>query len=481
MKNAFLFLLLFFSTQLIAGDPTTKGGHLITVKLDNYPHNTLVLGFYYGEKTYVKDTAIVDAKGVFTFKADTLLPCGMYLLVLQPDNNFIQFAMGEEDQEFFVSADAKDPVKTLQVKGSTEVHEFYEYMRYLGSVRPLADTLRSEFEAKRANAADSIRITKELDALDKKVKAFQAKAAEKNKGNIVGKIIKAAIEPELPEFKGHPDSVGLWRYYYTKEHYFDNIDLTDPCMLRSPIMHQKVDYFINKLTPQHPDSINIGLDYIMDKVKGSPDVFKYFAIHFLNYYAKSQIVGFDACYVHMGRKYYCSGKCDWSTKEDLDKICENVARLEPILIGKIAPNIIVKDRDNKPVSLWDVDADYTVLFFWATDCGHCKKAAPHIVEFQNKFKSKGVKVFTVCTAVTDQAPECWKGVEEKGFNDLINTYDPYIQSRYKTIYDVRTTPQVFILNRKHEILMKRISAEQLSEVMEQVIKIEERKLKEGKK
>ena len=201
----------------------------------------------------------------------------------------------------------------------------------------------------------------------------------------------------------------------------------------------------------------------------------------MNEYAKSQIVGFDACYVHVGKKYYCSGKCDWTTQEDLEKICDNVAKLEPILIGKTAPNIIVKDRENKPVSLYDVDADYTVLFFWATDCGHCKKAAPHLVEFQKKFKNRGVKVFAVCTAVTDQGPECWKGVEEKEFNDFINVYDPYIQSRYKTLYDVRTTPQVYILDRKHEILMKRISAEQLSEVMEQVMKVEERKLREGKR
>ena len=47
------------------------------------------------------------------------------------------------------------------------------------------------------------------------------------------------------------------------------------------------------------------------------------------------------------------------------------------------------------------------------------------------------------------------------------------------IFDVQTTPQVFILNRNHEILMKRIGAEQLGEVVEQVMKFQEEK-KKGK-
>ena len=150
------------------------------------------------------------------------------------------------------------------------------------------------------------------------------------------------------------------------------------------------------------------------------------------------------------------------------------------------------DRDNKPHTLWDVDADYTVVFFWAADCGHCKKAAPHMVEFAKKFKDQGVKVFAVCTGVVtskeeSDSPEkvhesCWKGVDEKEFSDdlFFNSYDPYIRSGYKKLYDVQTTPQIFILDRKHEILMKRIGSEQLSEVMEQVIKFQEDKKKQGK-
>jgi peroxiredoxin len=189
------------------------------------------------------------------------------------------------------------------------------------------------------------------------------------------------------------------------------------------------------------------------------------------------MVGMDACYVHLAQRYYCNGGAPWVKQEDLEKICDNARRLEPILIGKIAPNIIVKDRNDKPAALWDVDADFTVLYFWAPDCSHCKKSAPHMVEFTNKFKDRGVKVFAVCTAVTDKGPDCWKEIEDKGFSDFLflNHYDPYIQSRYKTLYDVQSTPQIFVLDRKHEILMKRIGAEKLGEIMEDIIRFHEEK------
>lgn len=482
MKRIFSTLSLVFFAFCVFAHSNVAGGYKIRVKLDNYPQQELILGWHYGDKQYVKDTVSVGADGWFTFQADTLLPCGVYLLVLKPDNNFVQVLIGGDDQEFSITGDAKDAVNTLKIKGSEDNEVFYEYLRYLNKRRPETDTLRAQLARVKGNAMDSIRLADQINAIDKQVKKYQADLVAKYPGTLTSKIIRSSIEPEVPDFKGDAKEVQRLKYYWYRAHYFDNIDLTDACLLHSPILFSKVDYFVQKITPQHPDSINAAIDQLLAQMKSSPENYKFFLIHFLNFYAKSTFVGMDACYVHLAKKYYCADQAPWMKKEDVEKICDNAARLEPILIGKIAPNITVKTRDNQPVSLWDVDADYTVLFFWDPECGHCKKAAPHMVEFAQKFKDRGVKIFAVCTAVTDKAPECWKSAEEKGFSDLLflNTYDPYIQSRYKTLYDVKTTPQIFILDRKHEILMKRIGGEQLAQVMEEVMKFQAEKKKQGR-
>jgi peroxiredoxin len=482
MKHTFSVFLLILTFCMSSVASFAQKGFKIKAKLENYPTQELVLGFHYGDKQYVKDTVSIGADGYFTFQADTLMPCGVYLLVLKPDNNFVQILM-DADQDFTIETDVKDIVGKMKVKGSDDNAYFYEYLKYLADLRPKADTLKAQLDRQRKVPADSIRLMNALGDLDKDVKKYQASILKKHPGTMTSKIVNAALETALPDFEGTDEKeLQRKRYLWYKAHYFDNIDIADPCMLRGPVLHGKVDYYMTKLTPQHPDSLCNAVDFILNRTKSSQETFKYFLIQFLNTYAKSNIVGFDAVYVHIVKKYYEKGLAPWTKKDDLDKIIDNANRLEPILIGKIAPNITVKTKDNKPMALWDVDADYTVLFFWDPECGHCKKAAPFMVEFATKFKDRGVKIFGVCTAVTDKAPDCWKSVEEKGFTDFLflNTYDPYIQSKYKTLYDVRTTPQIFILDRKHEILMKRISGEQMSEVMEQVMSFQEEKKKGGK-
>lgn len=473
----------FFSVLSISAILANGGpGFNIRVKLENYPSTQLVLGFHFGEKQYVKDTVSLGADGWFTFSADTLLPPGIYLMVLQPDNNYLQVLIPENDQDFSLTTDVKDSINKMKFKGSTDNEAFYDYLRFLNKQRPEADSLRAKLGRAKGNAVDSLRLTKELSGLDEVVKKYQRDIVAKYPGSLTARITMASVEPEIPEFKGDEAEVQRKRYYYARAHYFDNIDITDPALLRSPVLHPKVEQFITKLTPQHPDSVNVALDWLFSKTKANPEINKYFLVHFLNYYAKSTIVGFDACYVHIALNYYCIGLAPWTKKEDLEKICDNAARLEPILIGKTAPNIVVSDRNNQQHALWDVDADYTVIFFWAPDCSHCKKSAPHMVEFAEKFKNRGVKVFAVCTAVAKSmeekdVPDCWEGIKEKGFSDelFMNMVDPFIRSRYKKLYDVQTTPQIFILDRSHKILMKRIGAEQLIKVMEELMRFEKEK------
>ncbi len=447
-------------------------GYEIKVKLDNYAAKTLVLGYHMADKQYIRDSTTVGADGFFTFKGDTLLPCGVYLLVLKPDNNLIQVLLPDGDQTLTLTADAKDPANSVKIKGSEDNIAFYEYTNFLSGLRPEADSIGAQLSRLKNKPADSLRLTARLVGMDKRVKKYQADFVAKHPTFLSTKIIRAVNDPEIPEFKGADRDVQLQRYYWYKQHYFDNIDIADGCLLRSQVLFPKLEFYVEKLTPQHPDSINLSLDYVLKKMPPASDNFNFFLIHFLNKYITSKFVGQDACYVHLAQEYYCKGMLKWAKKEDLEKICDNARRLAPILIGKTGPNITLKNQQNQPKSLYDVDADYTVLFFWEPECGYCKKAAPFMVNFAKKYVSQySVKIVSVCTAVTEKAAECWKSAQEKEFSDILfmNLYDPYIQSRYKTLYDVQTTPQIFILNRQHEIIMKRIDAEQLDGVMQQIL------------
>src|SRR5687767_6900738 len=50
-----------------------------------------------------------------------------------------------------------------------------------------------------------------------------------------------------------------------------------------------------------------------------------------------------------------------------------------------------------------------VVEFWATWCGPCREAIPHVSELQKKYKDRGV----VFIGLTDEAPSVVKGFVQK--------------------------------------------------------------------
>ena len=450
----------------------------IKIQLNDYANDTLYLGYQLGNQTYIRDTALIDkATKTFNFKGDKRLSAGVYLLVMKPDNNYFQIMVPENEQKFTISTNTQDPYAQGKVKDSKDNTLFFEYMKFLSDKRKEAEA------ANILKATDSIGAVKKLELLDKEVKAYQQNLITKYPTTISGILIKTAAEIENPKFDNlkTKEERDVAVYYYFKQHWFDNYDLANPALLRTPVLFQRVDYYIEKMTPQHPDSICISLDRILTMAKPSKETFQFYFIHYLNQYAKSKLVGYDAIYVHLSKNYIEKGMCDeFLEKDNREKIVTNASKLAPILIGTKAPEIKVFKEDSTRISLSEVKAKYTVLFFFAPDCGHCQKQSPDLVAFLKKVKEKklDVKVMAVCTYLgTEKMPECWKYVKEKGFGDFINAVDPFLTSRYKTLYNVETTPQLFILDENKIIRSKSIEAKQLEEVLDFIIAEDNDKLK----
>lgn len=465
----FLLIICFFTLPLFAQE-----GHEIVVELEGYDHDSLFLGYYMGDKQYLRDTTVAGSDGAFTFAGEEPLPGGMYLVVLQPDNNYFQLLITDQDQRFSVQTAAADPINSLQVEGSADNALFYDYLHYINAKRPEAEQLTRQLQAAgEGPAAESVQAT--LDALNREVADYQQRVIREHPESLTAAIIKANQNIDMPAFDGSEEEVQVKKWRYMQAHYWDNVDLSDPRLLRTPFLFERADYFVHKLQVQHPDTIARAIDRVLEKMEPAPETFRYYLVHFLNEAARSKIVGMDAVYVHLAEKYYKTGKADWSEEESLKKIVENAEALKPLLIGKTAPNIVVEQRDGSPIALHDIEADYTVLYFWRYDCGHCKESTPLMKEFYGKFKDKGVALFAVCVKFTDEVPGCWDYVDENDIGDWLHTVDPYQRSRFPKVYNIKSTPQIYVLDHKKEILSKRIGAEQLEEVLTKIMEMGEEK------
>ena len=464
MRLIFAALIILFTLSLSA-----QNGMLINIDIENYPQDTAVIGYYYGKNTLVQDTLLKQPDGGFVYQDSTVLEPGVYIILLKPDNRFVQFLVGQGDQNFDITFDFGDLSK-LNYKGSPENLLFSEYMGFLSEKRQVRTDLEASFAEASAAGTDSLTIQASIDQLDEEVENYQDLFINEHPKSITTLLIKANQPIDNPIFEGTAEEINQQKYQYFRRHYFDNLELSNPLSLRTPFLHDRVNYYMQKLTYQVPDSLNNSIDYVLDKVSGAEDTYQYYLSYFLNEYANSKVVGHDAVYVYLIDNYYKKDKAPWVDEENLKKIIDNADKISPTLIGKIAPPFEVFQKDGSKITLDEFEAEYKVLFFWRPDCGHCEKAVPDIKKFYADYQDKGVKVMAVCTKLGKEYDKCWTGVENKDIGEFVNVGDQYQRSKILANYNASRTPKIFILDKSNKILMKGIGAPQLPDVMEELLR-----------
>ena len=476
-KTFTIFLLL--STALsFAGNP--DNGYTVKIIPKGLKEGSMcLLANYYGDKQYIKDSAKVNAKGEVVFTGKEKWPQGIYLFV-PPSKRYFDFVM-DEGQNFTLEADTTDFIKTMKVKGSEENKFFYEYQNFMAGKQKQIEPLRDKLKTVKDNK-DSIKLLQDkIAAIDKEVKENKLNFIKSHPQTFVAKLFKAMEEPEIPEApilaNGKKDTT--FAYYYYKTHFFDNVDFSDDRLLRTPIFHAKIKQYMEKLTPQMPDSINIATDYLVNKSRANAEVFKYI-VYWLTYnYESSQIMGMDAVFVHMVEKYYVTKQATWVDSTQLYKITNRAYTLNPLLLGKKAPPITMQDSTGKSISLYDIKAKYTVVIFWDHGCGHCKKEIPKLSElYKNKLKAKGVEVYAI---ETEDKPDDWKKFIIENKLNWVNVHesDEYKRAVTKKIYDIYSTPVLYLLDENKIIKAKRIDSDQLGNFIDLLEKEKERKEKKN--
>lgn len=463
-----------------------------------YANDTVLLGHRFNANFIPKDTVVLDARGDGVFSGDEELPRGMYLVYLSEETFFDLLI--NDDQFFSFENDPPDFIRNMRVKDSKENEAFYRYQVYLGESRDKAMSLQ-EAISNAANASDSIAKRKELDELNTTVQAYIAEQIDNNRDNFFGVFLKALQEVRVPDSpldeNGKPINPA-WQYKYYKTHYFDNFNLSDVRLLRTPFYEQKVMTYIDKVAYQHPDSLIKECDMLIGASRADPVIFRYMLITLFNHFAKSQIMGMDKVYIYLADKYYIP-EADWSDPEFIEKLKDRVKKAKPTLIGVKATDIqlvridddhFIHAEDDEELKknpyvgeffqLYDILADYLILVFWEADCGHCKVQIPELYEVYKRLKDKGVEVVAVSTLGGEEGKVKWVNfVNEKGLYGWVNAWNPYDFS-YKQIYDIPSTPQLFIMDKDMRIIAKRIAPDQAEKIIESLMEKDKDRTEDGK-
>jgi thiol-disulfide isomerase/thioredoxin len=167
-------------------------------------------------------------------------------------------------------------------------------------------------------------------------------------------------------------------------------------------------------------------------------------------------MGMDALFVDIAREYYLSGKANWADSATLAVIRENVIFMENNLMGKQARNLRMETYDGIPYFLCQGKSRYTILVFYEPTCSHCKEFVPKLYnEIYIPYRNKGVEVVAIYNQ--NDKKEWGDFIQQQHLNDWINVWDEFYQSRFKVIYDTRTTPSVYLLDKDKKIIAKKFS------------------------
>ena len=453
---------------IILGNSLFAQAYEINVKISDLSGEEVYLGYYFDGKPYVKDTIKLDASGQGTFTGDSLLDQGVYIIVL-PSKNYFDLLVGE-DQKFSIVTNSKNLINDLEIKGSEENAAFKEFQQFMTAKNAEAAKIQNRLSSL-PEESDSVKILKERrNAISKEVKEYWDKLIEENEEKLLGVVVKAMKMPEIPEIEvpedvENKDSVRWFHSYnYNRQHYFDNIDFTDSRLLRTPFFKNKLETFFTKVLIQDPDTLIHYMDVVAEKSEPSEEVFQYVIRYFFNTFQNSNIMGMDKVIVHLADNYYLTDKVDWMEEENLKKLREHVSKLRFNLIGNVAQDLKMETIHDEYASLHEVDAKYTLVYFWEPDCGHCKKVTPKIYELYQEFDNHEFEVFAVYTQ-TDK--EEWSEyIINHGYEDWINVWDPYNLTNFRFFYNIYSTPTMYLLDENKKIIAKRISHETLRNILE---------------
>jgi thiol-disulfide isomerase/thioredoxin len=284
-------------------------------------------------------------------------------------------------------------------------------------------------------------------------------------------MINAMKEPKVPEIpllpNGRRDSTFGYRYF--KSHFWDGSDFTDDRLLRTPVFHNKLKKYLDNVVVQQPDSVIREVDILVEKSRPNPEMFKYLIWFTTYHYENPEYMGFDKVFVHIVDAYYITGQTAWITQSVNENIIKKANKIRTLLIGQKAPNMIMLDSNNQLVSMHTISADFLILLFWDPDCSHCEKEIPVLRDFYDQNKVKyGLQIFAVCS---DTSLVKWKNAVKKKKMSWINVDGPRtLTGDYHDQYDITSTPVLYILNQKKEIIAKRLPADKIGTFLDNYLK-----------
>jgi len=175
---------------------------------------------------------------------------------------------------------------------------------------------------------------------------------------------------------------------------------------------------------------------------------------------------------------------DWGrefTKESYERFSGDIKKSEygnrisnyitlnrDVEIGDQYSNVVMNDKNGNPKELSKLLGEVTLLEFWASWCGPCRKENPDLLKIYEKYKTKGFQIVAISL---DKDKEKWQSAIEKDGLSWSNFCDFEVwESKAALMYGVYAVPENFLIDKNGKIVARNIRGEKLNEKLAELIK-----------
>lgn len=457
-----------------------REGYHINLKIPGVKDSMVYLVHYYGKPLptiYKRDSARFDKNGIAKFDSnDSEFVGGIYMMLLSSRKSYFEFLLNKGDN-MTITADLKNLPQGVSFKNSPENERFQEYVIFLKDYGKNQQQLQKELTGAKTKE-DSIAVRKKTAAASKELSNYRRNYSQKYPNTLLATIFNALQIPQVPDgphfLADGTTKDSNYAYNYYKSHFWDDFDFQDDRLIHTPLFDAKLDEYMNKLVYPWPDSVEKEGDRLLKKARGTKEIFKYTLFWLTKNAESSKVMGMDEVFVYLVENYYMKGDAFWLSSDDLSKYTDRAMKIAPNVIGNLAPEVRLPNVATKKDEdlLMGAKAKYTLLVFYAPNCGHCQRELPEIDSvYKAVLKSKGVKVFTVATEGDEKSIN--EFIAKNSLTDWTNTWDPDHAGDWRGKYDVYSTPTIYLLNEKKIIKGKRLDHSNIAGLVDMIEKKEQ--------
>lgn len=356
---------------------------------------------YRGAKTIVIDT-LTRKNGVIQYKNKKRLPEGIYLLTNSENFPMTEVLVGKK-QRFKVIINDLENMTSFKVKGCAK--ETKTYFKLMAKVR-YAEAAIAALENETGYHPENVR---KIDSLKQDLDNYEESLKIKKKDAFINMVINS--------LKRH----GI-------DDYWDDFPLDDARILTYPLIDNKLETYFDNLYGD-ANKINAEIDKLIAKTGDCVETRDYLLWYFYRKYYNPKYMNLDDVYIHLVDEYFTKLEFENVSESVISMMAERAKYLKNLKIGAKMPNI---------GKLHSIEAQYITVIFYDETCKKCAQEGRILEEIKKRHPE--MVIFSV---------------------EINSTDVPNLLS----IYDIQTTPMIYVLDKQKHIIAKRIKAEQVERIL----------------